>query len=133
LRAARLSEADFTETGSVADLDIAGRSTTSLTSSVGGRILLPTYRNQGLFDLRAVWNRELSDIDPTSSVRLADSTSAQRFNVRGVPLKRDALTLGASFSGQLKRNLSFYGDSSLEMPGATQTPHTALAGIRYVW
>jgi outer membrane autotransporter protein len=133
LRASRLNEAGFTETGSLADLDVSGRATQSLTSSVGARLVVPTYRNQGLIDIRAIWNRQFASSGSVMTAKLAEATSDARFVVNGLPAERDSLLLGAGFSGQLKRNLSFYADYSLELGGDGQRQNTGLAGLRLVW
>jgi len=133
LRASRLVEEGYTETGSVAALDISGRSTQSLTSQVGARLLIPTYHKEGLVDLHATWNRELANLQSQLTGRLASATSDARFTVDGVPMARNGFTLGAGLSGKLKRNLSMYGDYSIELRGSGQREQTALAGLRLVW
>jgi outer membrane autotransporter protein len=133
LRASRLVEDGYTESGSLADLEIAGRTTQALTSNVGARVLVPTYHNEGMFDVHAVWSRQLASQQSDLSGRFATATSGTRFTAKGVPLARDALALGAGFSGKLKRNLSLYGDYSVELRGAGQIQRTAFAGMRLVW
>jgi outer membrane autotransporter protein len=133
LRASRLREEGFTETGSLADLEVSGRTTQSLTSSVGTRVLVPTYYKEGLIDVRAVWSRQLGSLASPLTAKLADADSSERFTVDGMPDPRDSLLLGVGFSGKLKRNLSFYGDYSLLLSGAGQRESTGFAGLRMVW
>src|SRR6185503_20762701 len=89
LRASRLKEQGFTETGSFANLDVSGRTTQSLTSSVGTRLLVPTYFKEGMFDIRAVWSRQLASLESALTARLADANSDERFVVDGIPGQRD--------------------------------------------
>ena len=43
------------------------------------------------------------------------------------------MTLGANYSVQLRRNLSPYGDYSLDVSEASGVQHSLMAGFRYVW
>jgi outer membrane autotransporter protein len=133
LRASRLKEQGFTETGSIANLEVSGRTKQSLTSSVGARVLVPTYAKQGLIDVRAVWSRQLGSVASPLTAKLADADSEGRFTVDGLPDPRDSLLLGVGFSGKLTRNLSFYGDYSLLLSGAGQRDSTGFAGLRMAW
>ena len=133
LRASHLAEDGFTESGSLANLEISGRTTQSLTSNVGARAVLPTNQGLGQWELRAMWSHELSGWNSSLTGRLAAATSDARFTVDGLPAGRDSFTLGAGFSGEIKRNLSLYGDYSLDLRGEGTTQQMALAGLRLVW
>jgi len=133
LRASSLQESRYVETGSAANLDIAARDTQSLKSNIGGSFVIPTKFANTMFNVRAAWNHELAGTDPQLSARLADSNSPTRFTVMGTSFARDSMTVGAGFSGHIKRAFSFYGDYSLEARGGGQFDQTTQAGLRYSW
>jgi outer membrane autotransporter protein len=133
LRGSRMQEDGFTETGSFANLQVSDRTTQSLTSNVGARLLVPAYREQGLVEIRASWSHQLAAVDSAMTAKLADAMSAKRFAVNGLPADRDSFLLGAGLSGTLKRNLSYYADYSLELGGAVERQHTGMAGLRLTW
>jgi uncharacterized protein with beta-barrel porin domain len=133
LRASRMDEAGYTESGSNAALQVASRVTQSLVSSMGTHLAVPTTFANGLFDVRAMWRHELRDLNNGLSARLASSTSNARFETDGTPMGRDSMTVGANYSGRLGRNLSLYGDYSLDVSKESGAQHNLLAGFRYIW
>ncbi len=60
------------------------------------------------------------------------SLAGQRgsFTANGAPLKRDALTLGATLSGQFSKRVSGYLDANYEYRGSGQSAYQATAGLR---
>jgi fibronectin-binding autotransporter adhesin len=133
LRASRMDEAAYTESGSSADLQIAERVTQSLVSSMGARLAVPMSFANGLLDVRTVWRHELRDPNTDLSARLANSVSETRFTADGTPMGRDSMTVGANYSARLGRNLSLYGDYSLDVSKESGAQQNLLAGFRYTW
>jgi hypothetical protein len=43
------------------------------------------------------------------------------------------MTVGANYSARLGRNLSWYGDYSLDVSRESGVQHNLLTGVRYVW
>lgn len=115
------------DAGSATNLEVAGRTLQFFTSSVGARASW-SYRQDGQLNARAVWSRELRGLDSERTARLASSTSDTRFLIRGAPFERDALTLGAGYSGNLN------GVRRLCARNArAEVQHTEFAKVRYVW
>jgi len=83
-----------------AKLIIAGRTAESLTSNLGARCARPINGKKGALEARAIWSHELGDADSAVMGRLAMATTGGTFTVAGVPIKRDALTLGAGISNE---------------------------------
>jgi len=133
LRASRMDEAAYMESGSAAALQIASRVNQSLVSSLGTHLAVPMGFGSSLFDVRAMWRHELRDVGTSLSARLANSTSDSRFDADGTPMSRDSMTVGANYSARLGRNLSLYGDYSLDVSKESGAQHNLLAGFRYLW
>jgi outer membrane autotransporter protein len=121
------------ESGSAAALQIASRVSQSLVSSLGTHLAVPMSFGSSRFDVRAMWRHELRDVGTGLSARLANSTSDSRFDADGTPLGRDSMTVGANYSARLGRNLSLYGDYSLDVSKESGAQHNLLAGFRYLW
>ena len=83
--------------------------------------------------MRAIWGHEFGDSVPTVTGRLATALSPATFTVAGVPVKRDALVLGAGISNQMTSRFSLYGDLAAELRVGGQTQYGVLAGLRYAW
>lgn len=124
-----LKEDAYTESGSNAALAVSGRTTESITSLLGLRFV--RSMGSGIFEARAVWSHEFGDTDPAISGRLATVPAGPSFTVVGVPIERDALTLGTGFSGQAARNLYLYADFNVELRGSGQSQYAAMGGLRY--
>jgi uncharacterized protein with beta-barrel porin domain len=129
----RLKEEGFTESGTLSDLALEGRTTSSTESLLGVRYLRPIAANSGSFEARAIWGHAFGDVVPTVTGRISSALSPATFTVAGVPLKRDSLTLGATFSTHATSRLSLYGDIATELRGSGQTQYGLLAGLRYAW
>jgi len=65
--------------------------------------------------------------------RSALAAGGAAFTVNGVPLKRDALTLGLGFATQMSKRLSLHFDVNAEMRGSGQNSEMLMAGLRYAW
>lgn len=129
----RLKESGFTETGSPASLAVAARSTESVVSNLGVRYARPFNAGSGAFEARASWAHEFGDASPAVSGRLASIAGGATFTVAGVPVKRDALVLGAGVSNEVRRNLSVHADVHTELRGSGQSQHALAFGLRYAW
>jgi autotransporter-associated beta strand protein len=133
VRASQLVEDGFIETGSMANLDVSGRTSNALTSSVGARAVMPAFDERGQLELRAMWSHELSGWQSALTGRLASATSDTRFRVDGLPVGRESFKVGAGLTGQLKRNLFLFGDYSMELSNLGKSEQTAMAGLRLTW
>ena len=105
--------------------------------AIAGPDVLVEADDQGfgssLFDVRAMWRHELRDVGTGLSARLANSNSDSRFDADGTPLGRDSTPVGANYSARLGRNLSLYGDYSMDVSKESGAQHNLLAGFRYLW
>lgn len=133
LRYSLLREAGYAESGSAANLDVNSRETQSVASTAGLRYVGHIFGNAALFDMRAMWNREFGDIQPTLSAGLADAVSDTRFTVDGAPLGRDSITVGAGLSGRIGNGVFLYADCQAELRSLGQTQQSIIAGVSYVW
>jgi fibronectin-binding autotransporter adhesin len=129
----RLREAGFTESGSAANLAVNGRSTESIVSQLGARYTRLFNAGSGAFELRASLNHEFGDANPGLNGRLAAAAGGATFTVAGVPVKRDALVLGAGVSNEVRKNLSVRADVNTELRGGGQSQHALALGLRYEW
>jgi outer membrane autotransporter protein len=133
LRYISLEEDGYTETGSAANLAVAGRTTESIVSLLGMRYVRPFNAGAGAFEARAIWSHEFGDADPAVSGRLAAGPATPSFTVLGVPIERDSITLGAGLSNQVSKNLSLHADFNVELRGQGQAQYGLVAGLRYAW
>jgi autotransporter-associated beta strand protein len=130
LRYVNLDEKGYTETGSAANLAVSPQKTESILPMIGVRYVQPFSMKRGVFEARAIYSHESGDVDPALTGRLAGATSGATFTATGVPVGRDALTLGAGVSHQMQRNLSLYVDGSVELR-ERQNAYALLGGLRY--
>jgi outer membrane autotransporter protein len=133
LRYLRLKEKGYSETGSAANLTVDARTTDSVTTLLGVRYVRGFNEKRGTLEARALWGHEFGDRDPALTGRLAAATTGGAFTVRGVPLKRDSLTLGLGAANEVRKNVSLFADFNLELRGGGQSAYALLAGLRAVW
>jgi fibronectin-binding autotransporter adhesin len=133
LRYVNLKEDGYTETGGAANLTVGSRTTESVVSLIGGRYVRPINSGAGTFEARAIWSHEFGDANPSVTGRLAAAPLGASFTVAGVPIKRDALTLGAGLFNRVAKNLSVHVDFNVELRGNGQSQQTVLAGLRYAF
>ncbi|WP_164483790.1 MULTISPECIES: autotransporter domain-containing protein [unclassified Polaromonas] len=132
LRHARLSEHGFTETGAgAADLTVNARRSQNTVASLGVKFAKPLGDQGGKLQLSAIASHLMGDNDSPLSSRLAGQPGT--FTAAGTPLKRTALTLGGSLTGQLSRGLSAYADAAYEYRGSGQNAFMFTAGLRLNW
>jgi outer membrane autotransporter protein len=134
LRHARLSEDGFTETGAgAASLTVNARRTQNTVASVGLKFIRPIRQTSdtGTLELRAIASHLMGDNDSPITARLAGQAAS--FTATGTPLKRTALTLGGTLTGQLSRGLSAYADAAYEYRGAGQNAFQLTAGLKLAW
>jgi outer membrane autotransporter protein len=135
LRHARLSEDGFTETGAgAASLTVNARRSQNTVASLGMKFIRPlnsSNTDKGALELRAVASHLMGDNDSPLSSRLAGQAGS--FTAAGTPVKRTALTLGGTLTGQLSRGLSAYADAAYEYRGAGQNAFMFTAGLRLNW
>ena len=134
LRHARLNEDGFTETGAgAASLTVDARRTQNTVASLGVKFIRPLNpkADAGTLELRAVASHLMGDNDSPLSSRLAGQSGT--FTAAGTPLKRTALTLGGTLTGQLSRGLSAYADAAYEYRGAGQNAFQLTAGLKLAW
>ena len=139
LRHARLSEDGFTETGAgAASLTVDARRSQNTVASLGMKFIRPLSQslNQskadtGILELRAIASHLMGDNDSPLSSRLAGQPGS--FTATGTPLKRTALTLGGTLTGQLSRGLSAYADAAYEYRGSGQNAFQLTAGLKLAW
>jgi outer membrane autotransporter protein len=135
LRHARLSEDGFTETGAgAANLTVNARRSQNTVASLGMKLIRPLNPGKadaGALELRAVASHLMGDNDSPLSSRLAGQAGS--FTTAGTPLKRTALTLGSTLSGQLSRGLSAYADAAYEYRGSGQNAFQFVAGLKLAW
>ncbi|MDW5442308.1 autotransporter domain-containing protein [Polaromonas sp. SM01] len=137
LRHTRLSEDGFTETGAAgANLTVAGRRTQNTIASAGMKFVRPLSNtgdaaSTGKLELRAVASHLIGDNNAPISARLAGQAAS--FTSTGTPIKRSALTLGATASGQISRTLSGYADAAYEYRGSGQNAFILVAGLKMAW
>nr|WP_240980547.1 autotransporter-associated beta strand repeat-containing protein [Ramlibacter agri] len=132
VRLARLQEDGFTENGAgAANLAVDSRTTQNAVVSAGMHFVRLFEQDAGGLELRAVASRLLGDNDTPVVATLAGQSA--RFSADGTPLRRDALTLGATVSGQFSRSISGYLDAVYEMRGGGQQAYQFTAGVRKTW
>jgi outer membrane autotransporter protein len=132
LRHARLSEDGFTETGAgAASLAVDARRTQNTVASLGVKLATPLGDQGGKLQLSAIASHLMGDNDSPLSSRMAGQGGS--FTATGTPLKRTALTLGGSLTGQLSRSLSTYADAAYEYRGSGQNAFQLTAGLRLNW
>jgi outer membrane autotransporter protein len=83
---------------------------------------------RGGLQLRAVASHLSGNND--SPVTASMAGQAGSITASGAPLKRDALTLGATLSGQLSRDVSAYLDANYEYRGSGQNAYQGTVGLR---
>ncbi|MBE7369883.1 autotransporter-associated beta strand repeat-containing protein [Ramlibacter pallidus] len=129
LRYAHLSEDGFTETGpGPANLVVARRTTQNTLLSAGMHFVRPFNQGKAGLELRAIASHLAGDNDSPVTAGLAGQPG--RFTATGVPLKRNALTLGATVTGQFTRDVSVYLDANYEVRGAGQNAYRFNGGVR---
>jgi len=133
LRYINLKEDGYTETGSAANLTVAARTTESVVTNLGVRYVRPFNAGRSAFEARAIWSHEFGDTNSAVTGRLAAAPAGAAFTVAGVPVKRDALTLGAGVSNEVAKNFSLHADYNVELRGSGQTHHALVLGLRYAW
>lgn len=137
LRHARLHEGGFTETGAgAASLTVDARRSQNTVASLGMKFTRPldhanSDRGKGAVELRAIASHLMGDNDSPITARLGGQAAS--FSAAGTPLKRTALTLGGTLTGQLSRGLSAYADAAYEHRGAGQNAFQLVAGLRLAW
>ena len=134
LRHARLSEDGFTETGAgAASLTADARRTQNTVASLGVKFIRPMRQSTdtSTLELRAIASHLMGDNDSPITARLASQPGT--FTAAGTPLKRTALTLGGTLTGQLSRGLSAYADAAYEYRGAGQNAFQLTAGLKLAW
>jgi uncharacterized protein with beta-barrel porin domain len=105
LRHARLNESGFTETGAgAAGLTVAARTTQNTLFSAGMHFVRLFDDGKGGLELRTVASHLFGNNDSPLTASIAGQAGG--FTASGAPLKRDALTLGATLSGPFSRNVS---------------------------
>jgi outer membrane autotransporter protein len=129
VRHTQLKEGGFTETGGGAgNLTVAGRTSQSTLLSAGMHFARTINDGKGQLELRAVASHLAGDVD--SPVTASIAGQAGSFTANGVPLKRNALALGATVTGQLARSVSAYLDANYEHRGSGQNAYRLTAGMR---
>ena len=129
LRYAHLVEDAFTETGAgAASLAVAERTTHNTLISYGLRFVRLFNEGRGGLELRAIASHLAGDKDSPITASLAGQPGS--FTAHGAPLKRDALTLGTTLSGQFTRSASGYLDLNYEYRGSGQNAYQATAGVK---
>lgn len=129
VRYAHLKEDAFDETGQgSANLSVAGRSTQNTLVSSGMHFVRMFKQGKGGIELRAVASHLAGDNDSPVTASIAGQPGS--FTASGVPLKRDALALGATVSGEVARNVSAYTDANYEIRGSGQDAYRLTAGVR---
>ena len=132
LRHARLSEGGITETGAgAASLTVDARRSQNTVASLGVKLAKPLGDQGGKLQLSAIASHLMGDNDSPLSSRLAGQATS--FTAAGTPIKRSALTLGGTLTGQLSRGLSAYADAAYEYRGAGQNAFMFTAGMRLSW
>lgn len=129
VRHASLAEDAFTETGpGNGNLTVAERTTRNTLLSAGMHFVHPFNEGRGGLELRAVASHLAGDNDAPVTASIAGQSGS--FTAQGTPLKRDALTFGATFAGELRRGLSAYLDANYEVRGSGQDAYLFTAGVR---
>jgi outer membrane autotransporter protein len=129
----RVDSPGYTENGAGGlSLAVDGQARESIKSYLGARY---THQLGGSLKLaaRALWTHEFGDADSAlATARFTGAPAAGAFQTTGVALKRDGALLGIGLSGDWRRNLSLFGDVSVE---ARQGQWNAgvFAGARYTW
>lgn len=129
LRHARLKENGFVETGTGgANLTVAERTAQNTLLSAGMHFTRMFNEGKAGLELRAVASHLAGDVDAPVTASIAGQAGS--FTAYGAPLKRDALTLGATVSGQFTHGTSTYLDANYEVRGSGQSAFQLTAGVR---
>ena len=132
LRHARISEDGFTETGAgISNLQVAARDASGTQLQAGLKWVRGFESGRGTLELLAMASLLAGDNDRPVTASLAGQAGS--FRAAGTPLRRNALTLGASVSGQLTSSVSLYGDALAEYRGNGQNAYSLVAGLRKRW
>jgi outer membrane autotransporter protein len=135
LRFLRLDEQAYTETGSAANLTVSEQKTESVVPMLGVRYVRPFSMKRGVFEARAIYSAEAGDINPAVTARLSSTSTGgpgSTFTAFGVPVARDALTLGAGVAHKTSRNLSLFADVSVELRDSSNA-QAFVGGVRYAF
>lgn len=129
----RVDGPSYMETGAGGlSLAVDGQARESVKSYVGVRSRHDVGASAKL-TARALWTHEFGDADTAlSTARFAGAPAAGSFQTAGVNLERNGVLLGLSLSGDWRRNLSLFGDLSIETRQG-QWNAAAFAGMRYAW
>ncbi len=110
------------------DLAVADRTTRNTLFSYGVHFVRLFNQGKGGLELRAVASHLSGDNNSPVTASLAGQPGS--FTANGTPLKRNALTLGATLSGQFSKRVSGYLDANYEYRGSGQNAYQATAGVR---
>ncbi len=128
-------QAGFTETGADSlDLTVAGQSTNSLRSVIGGqfggRIDMGWREKLGLV-LRLGWGHEFADTTRPVTASFVGAPSSP-FSVTGAAAPRDGALLGLAANTAIAASTSVYFRYDGELQGGN-TSHIFSGGVRLVW
>jgi outer membrane autotransporter protein len=129
----RVDSPSYTENGAGGvGLTVDGQARESVKSYVGVRSQFHLGASVKL-TARALWSHEHGDADSAlASARFTGAPAAGAFQTAGVDLDRDGVVLGVGLSGDWRRNLSLFGDLSVEARQG-QWNAAVFAGARYAW
>ncbi|HVE54171.1 MAG TPA: autotransporter domain-containing protein, partial [Ramlibacter sp.] len=129
LRHSRLRENAFDESGpGVGNLAVGRRTMESTLASAGVHFSRQFNAGKGALELRAVASHLFGDNDSPVVASIAAQPGV--FTAYGSPLKRTAVTLGATVNGQFARNLTGYVDVNYEYRGSGQNAYQLGVGVR---
>lgn len=129
----RVDSPAYTETGAGGlSLAVDGQARESVKSYLGARYT-HEFGSSLKLAARALWTHEFGDADSAlATARFTGAPAAGAFQTVGADLKRDGALLGLGLSGEWRRNLSLFGDVSIEARQG-QWNAAAFAGARYTW
>jgi subtilase-type serine protease len=125
---------DYRETGAGGlSLDVKGRETDSLRSSIGGRAAFPVAMgsSKAIVEGRAAWVHEFLDTQTSFSASFVDAPGA-RFITTSEKAPRDQAVVGAGIVVPVADNANLFVDYDASLSRDAIT-HTGAVGLRVTW
>ena len=115
------------------NLQVAAQTARSLKSQIGAKGTFTLGALQ--IEPRVLWSHEFGDVNSPISAHFPGGLGAgviTPFQIAGVALTRNATILGLSVSGEVTKDVRFFGDVQAER-SARQRKASVLMGLRAKW
>jgi uncharacterized protein with beta-barrel porin domain len=133
LRYTRTAEDGYTESGGAASLAVDPRTSQSITSEAGARLIRELPGVNSTFELRAAWSRDYSDLSSRLTAHLASDRSGDAFSVLDDAPGRDAFLLDFKLTARLPGDFSLRLNYAADVRAGESPQQFIAAAIRRVW